>query len=88
MKFLADAMLGKLTRWLRILGQDVVYSVEFNDSELLDLAKKEKRVLLTKDFELYKRAISKGLDSYYVEGKTESEHLAGSRQKVQFRFNQ
>ena len=76
MKFLADAMLGKLTRWLRILGQDVVYSIEFNDSELLDLVKKEKRVLLTKDFELYKRAISKGLDSYNVEGMTESEHLA------------
>ncbi len=76
MKFLADAMLGKLTRWLRMLGQDVVYSAEFDDSELLALAKKEERILLTKDFELYKRAVSRGLDTYYVEGKTESEMLA------------
>jgi uncharacterized protein with PIN domain len=75
-KFLADGMLGKLTRWLRMLGQDVVYSVQFNDSELLDLAKNETRVLLTKDFELYKRAIIRGLDAYYVEGNTESERLA------------
>ena len=76
MKFLVDGMLGKLTRWLRMLGQDVVYSVEFNDSELLELTKKEERVLLTKDFELYKRAIGRGLDAYFVEGKTESERLA------------
>ncbi len=76
MKFLADGMMGKLARWLRMLGQDVIYSVKFNDSELLELAKKEERVLLTKDFELYKRAIIRGLDAYYVEGKSESEHLA------------
>ncbi len=76
MKFLADAMLGKLTRWLRMLGQDVLYSVEFDDSELLALAKEEERILLTKDFELYKRAVGRGLDAYYVEGKAESEILA------------
>jgi uncharacterized protein len=74
--FLVDGMLGKFVGWLRMLGHDVVYSVEFDDSELLDLAKKEERVLLTKDLELYKRAIGKGLDAYYVEGKVESERLA------------
>ena len=76
MKFLADGMLGKLTRWLRMLGQDVEYSVKFSDSELLELAKKENRVLLTKDLELYQRAIAKGIDALYLEGKTESERLA------------
>jgi uncharacterized protein len=76
LKFLADGMLGKLARWLRMLGQDVIYSTELSDNELLDLAKVECRVLLTKDFELYKRAINRGLDSFYVEGKTEVERLA------------
>jgi uncharacterized protein len=75
-KFLADGMLGKLARWLRMLGQDVLYSVAFDDSELLELAKTEERVLLTKDFELYKRAIGRGMDAYYIEGKTEPERLA------------
>jgi uncharacterized protein with PIN domain len=69
-------MLGKLARWLRMLGSDVIYSVEFDDSKLLELTKKEMRVLLTKDLELYKCAIGKGLDAYYVEGKTELERLA------------
>ena len=76
MRFLLDGMLGKLARWLRMLGQDVTYSVEFDDSELLELAKKENRVLLTKDFELYKRSIGRGLDAYYIEGKIESDRLA------------
>ena len=76
MKFLADGMLGKLARWLRMLGHDVIYSVQFSDNELLDLAKADGRVLLTKDFELYKHAISRGLDAFYVEGKTESSRLA------------
>ena len=76
MKFLADGMIGKLARWLRMLGQDVIYSVKFSDSELLELAKKEERILLTKDFALYKRAITRGLDAYYVEGKSQSERLA------------
>ena len=42
MKFLADGMLGKLARWLRMLGHDVIYSVVFNDFEILELAKKER----------------------------------------------
>jgi uncharacterized protein with PIN domain len=75
-KFLADGMLGKLARWLRMLGQDVIYSTQLSDNELLDLAKAECRALLTRDFELYKRAVGRGLEAFYVEGKTESARLA------------
>jgi len=75
-KFLADSMLGKLARWLRMLGQDVTYDVELKDNDLLNLAKKEKRVLLTRDLELYKRASSRGDEAFFVEGKSESERLA------------
>jgi len=74
--FLVDGMLGKLTRWLRMLGHDVIYSTQLRDNELLELAKTEKRTLLTKDLELYKRAITRGLDAFYIEGKTESNRLA------------
>jgi uncharacterized protein with PIN domain len=69
-------MLGKLTRWLRMLGHDVTYNVQLNDNDLLELAKKENRVLLTKDLELYQRANAKGIDALYLEGKSESERLA------------
>ena len=76
MKFLLDSMLGKLARWLRMLGHDVTYNVKLDDSALLELARKESRTLLTKDLELYQRAITKTIDAYYVKGKTESESLA------------
>ncbi|NLF89705.1 hypothetical protein GX563_12930 [Candidatus Bathyarchaeota archaeon] len=77
MKFLADGMLGKLARWLRMLGQDVLYNTRLGDNELLGLAKAEGRVLLTRDFELYRRAIGRGLECFYVDGKQESDQLSG-----------
>ena len=64
MKFLADGMLGKLSRWLRILGHDVKYSNALEDRELLVIAKKERRILLTKDLELCQRFAAKGLEAF------------------------
>jgi uncharacterized protein with PIN domain len=83
-KFIADGMLGKLTRWLRMLGQDVTYSNQFEDEELIATAKKERRVLLTRDLELYQRAIAKGIDAFYVEGRTEAEKLAELAKRFDF----
>jgi hypothetical protein len=52
MKFLADDMLGRLAKWLRILGYDTVYVSGISDDELLRLAVREGRILLTRDLEL------------------------------------
>jgi len=75
-KFIADGMLGKLTRWLRMLGQDVQYSNKLDDAELIVMAKKEHRILLTRDVELYQRAVARGIDAFYIEGQTEAAKLA------------
>jgi uncharacterized protein with PIN domain len=75
-KFIADGMLGKLTRWLRLLGHDVEYSSKLDDNQLIMAAKKERRILLTRDLELYQQATAKGVDTFYLEGKTEAEKLA------------
>jgi uncharacterized protein with PIN domain len=69
-------MLGRLTRWLRLLGYDVKYSSNMEDKQLIAIAKKEKRILLTRDFELYQQATAKGLETFYVEGQTKAEKLA------------
>ncbi|TET65742.1 hypothetical protein E3J49_00945 [Candidatus Bathyarchaeota archaeon] len=76
MKFIADGMLGKLTRWLRMLGYDTKYSSELDDTQLIMIAKKEKRILLTKDLQLYQQATAKKADSFYSKGKSEEEKLA------------
>jgi len=83
-KFIADAMLGKLARWLRMLGQDVKYSTQLKDAELLAMAEEEHRVLLTRDSELYNRAVSKGVSAFYVEGQTEAEKLAALAERFGF----
>lgn len=76
MKFVADSMLGKLTRWLRMLGHDVKYSIKLDDPDLLIMAKNEKRILLTRDLALYQQATARGIDCLYLEGQTEGERLA------------
>ena len=76
MKFIVNGMLGKLTRWLRMLGHNVKYSNKLDDAQLIAIAKKEKRILLTRDLELYQQATAKGIQAFYVDGKTEAERLA------------
>jgi uncharacterized protein with PIN domain len=48
-RFLADAMLGRLARWLRALGFDTAYDPALDDPQLVRLAAREARVLLTRD---------------------------------------
>jgi uncharacterized protein with PIN domain len=55
MRFVADAMLGTLAKWLRILGYDTWFDAALNDNELVRLARAEDRVLLTRDRELAQR---------------------------------
>jgi uncharacterized protein len=49
MKFLADCMLGKLAKWLRLVGFDTEYLNDASDDELIRRAVREDRLLLTKD---------------------------------------
>ena len=49
-------MLGKLARWLRILGYDTSYHVFAEDDDLLIQAQAEDRILLTRDVPLSRRA--------------------------------
>ncbi len=60
MRFLVDGMLGKLAKWLRILGYDVLYFRDLEDRQLAGLAEAEGRVLLTGDEELGQRQTGEG----------------------------
>jgi len=53
-QFVADTMLGKLARWLRILGYDTLYYRDIADRVLVQIARSQKRWLLTRDTILLK----------------------------------
>jgi uncharacterized protein with PIN domain len=72
-KFLVDCMLGKLAKWLRILGFDTAYYSDISDAELINSAIIEKRILLTRDRMLARR---KDIDSsLLIESETPFEQL-------------
>jgi uncharacterized protein with PIN domain len=55
MKFAADAMLGKLAKWLRILGYDTSYERDIDDESLALAAARQGRLLLTRDTRLIRK---------------------------------
>jgi uncharacterized protein with PIN domain len=52
MKFIADEMVGKLARWMRLAGCDTVYRNPISDKELVEIAQRENRIILTRDRKL------------------------------------
>lgn len=55
-RFVADVHLGTLARNLRLLGFDTVWRNDADDAELAGIAARDKRILLTRDRGLLKRA--------------------------------
>ncbi len=51
-------MLGRLAKWLRILGFDVLYYPDIDDREVVRIARQQERTILTRDAQLSK---AKGL---------------------------
>lgn len=55
MRLLCDHMLGSLAKWLRFMGYDTAYPGPLDDTQLIAVARREDRVLLTRDKELAAR---------------------------------
>ena len=47
LQFVADIMLGKLAKWLRVMGYDTIYR-HFYQEDVLDRLLEERRTLLTR----------------------------------------
>ena len=62
MKFLCDQMLGTLAKWLRLFGFDTFYAnTEMKDENLLQITKKENRIIITRDKQLISRGRKENL---------------------------
>jgi uncharacterized protein with PIN domain/sulfur carrier protein ThiS len=61
LRFIADAHLGALARFLRMLGYDTLHRNAFADEEIRRLAQEKRRIVLSRDRELLKcREIERG----------------------------
>jgi uncharacterized protein len=87
MRFLLDGMLGRLARWLRMIGYDAWYYKEYSDAELLQQAKQESLALLTCDVQLYRAAIARNIECFLVEGTDEPEKLANLAARFNLRLD-
>ncbi|MFN3134444.1 MAG: Mut7-C RNAse domain-containing protein [Candidatus Kryptonium sp.] len=63
MRFVADVMLGKLAKWLRLLGYDTIYDPKLSTKELVKIANEEERLFLTRS----KRVVEEfGAKNFYI----------------------
>jgi uncharacterized protein with PIN domain len=74
---LADEMLGRLTRWLRVLGFDTERAEGLEDGAVLQWALREGRTLLTRDTGMMRRRLvrDREIASVFVRGDRLEEQM-------------
>ncbi|HON34757.1 MAG TPA: Mut7-C RNAse domain-containing protein [Methanothrix sp.] len=73
--FLVDLMLLRLGRWLRLLGQDVANPENDCDGALLGQAKREGRILITRDKRLFSSCSAAGVEGILIRSSQISEQI-------------
>jgi uncharacterized protein with PIN domain len=72
-KFILDVHLGRLAKYLRLCGFDTLFSSFYEDREIIDTARREGRIILTRDRLLMKSAGD--TDGYLVRSQYHEEQL-------------
>ena len=75
MLFLVDGMLGNIVKKLRLFGLDSEYFSDIDDSKLIEKAKNENRIIISRDRHLIDRAKKNEVLSIYVEKENEIEQF-------------
>lgn len=75
-KFIADNNIGKLARWLRLIGYDTLLFKQKDDGQMIKIALSENRVILTKDTKFMKRRL-------VTNGKLKTIHIKQDDPKLQ-----
>ncbi|MGE5348086.1 MAG: Mut7-C RNAse domain-containing protein [Actinomycetota bacterium] len=71
--FVLDVHLGRLAKYLRLCGFDTLFSAFFEDREIIETARLEKRIILTRDRLLLKAAGD--TEGYQVKSQYHDEQL-------------
>ncbi len=72
-KFILDVHLGKLAKYLRLFGFDTFYHNDYIDPEIIEIAIREKRIILSRDVEMLKN--KKVTHGYWIRSQFLQEQL-------------
>ena len=64
MKFVVDAMLGKVAVWLRLTGYDTLYSATLDDDDYISIVGRGKDMVITGGFNVYPKEIELLIDEF------------------------
>jgi len=72
-KFVLDVHLGKLTRYMRMMGFDSIYKNNYEDDELVGISLNDRRAILSRDRKIFKR--NEVTHGYWVRNENPEEQL-------------
>ncbi|MGQ0772420.1 MAG: Mut7-C RNAse domain-containing protein [Nitrososphaerota archaeon] len=84
-KFIVDSMLGTIAKKLRMLGFDCKYSAVIDDEDLMLVAKKESRIIITKDHQLVDNAKKHDILTIEIFTHTEKEQMIEIAKKMNWK---
>lgn len=76
MEIVADSMLSKLARWLRLANISVIEAPYKDDDMLIGFVRRKNAVLLTSDYGLYRRSAKRNFKALLVTGSDTEKQLA------------
>ncbi len=80
-KFICDVHLGKLSRYLRMLGFDSLYSNQYSNDEIIKISYEEKRIILSKNIKFKK--YEEVTHFYWIRSSNTKEQLIDIIKKMQ-----
>ncbi len=86
-KLVADIMLAKLARWLRIVGVEVENTPYSNDDRIINYVRRRHALLLTQDRALSLRSKRRKFKVLLAQGRTLDEQLAFTAHKLGVRLD-
>ena len=78
-------MLGTIAKKLRMFGFDCKYNYTMDDDELILTAKKQGRIIITKDSQLAKNAVQHDIVTIKIDTHIEKEQLVEIAQKIGYK---
>jgi hypothetical protein len=72
-KFICDVHLGRLSKYMRMLGWDTLYSNQYSPDEMIAISGQEKRIILSRNYQLTRH--KKVTHSYWIQSSCPVEQI-------------